>query len=95
MAVPQHAASNRRFVDDLDTDRLDTRAPLATMPNGSFESSNVHSAIFDYGASELFVRYLRDAPDAIYQYWDVPPSNVGRARDRAVEGIVHQREYRV
>lgn len=73
MAVPQHAASNRRFpTDGIDADRLDTRAPLDTMPTGSFDSSNVHSAIYDFGERQLFVRYLRDGPDAIYQYWDVP-----------------------
>ena len=50
------------------------RAPIDTMPTGSFESSNVHSALYDFGIAELFVRYLRDGPDAIYQYDGVPPS---------------------
>jgi hypothetical protein len=26
------------------------------------------------GESTLFVRYKREGPDAIYQYWGVPPS---------------------
>jgi len=71
MAVPNHAASNRRFGTELDTDRL-TRAPLETMPTGTFQSSNVHSGLYDFGERQLFMRYLRDGPDAIYQYWDVP-----------------------
>ena len=71
MAVPQHAAENERFgTDPPDPSRRD---PLDTMPTGSFESSNVHSAIYDWGERQLFVRYLRDGPDAIYQYWDVGP----------------------
>lgn len=75
MAVPDHPESNRRFRrEGPDVDRLE-RAPLDTMPNGSFTSSNVHSALYDFGAQELFVRYLRDGePDAIYQYDNVPAS---------------------
>jgi len=73
MAVPHHPPNNRRFgVDPPDGDRLDTRAPLDQMPAGSFSSSNVHSAMYDFGERMLYVRYLRDGPDAIYQYWDVP-----------------------
>ena len=73
MAVPYHPPDNRRFVQEgPDVDRL-TRAPLDTMPAGTFESSNVHSGLYDFGQRHLFMRYLRDGePDAIYQYWDVP-----------------------
>lgn len=53
---------------------VDIRAPIDTMPTSSFSSSNVHSALYDFGESELFVRYLRDGPDTICQYWGVPPS---------------------
>lgn len=68
-----HPASNRRFgTDPPDADAMGTRAPLDTMPNGSFTSSNVHSALYDFGERHLFVRYLREGPDAIYQYWEVP-----------------------
>jgi len=70
MAVPDHAESNRRFVAEPPTP--DRRDPVDTMPAGSFESSNVHSGLFDFGENTLFMRYLRDGPDAIYQYWDVP-----------------------
>jgi hypothetical protein len=70
MAVPDHAEANRRFVADPPTP--DRRDPVDTMPAGSFESSNVHSALYDFGERTLFVRYLRDGTDAIYQYWDVP-----------------------
>lgn len=49
-----------------------TRAPLDTMPAGSFTSSNVHSALYDFGARELYLRFLRDVEaDAIYRYDDV------------------------
>ena len=71
MTVPDHAASNERFGTDPPTPSR--RDPLDTMPAGSFDSSNVHSALYDWGERTLFVRYLRDGPDAIYQYWDVPP----------------------
>lgn len=70
MAVPDHAADNQVFPESIDTP--DARAPLDTMPTGTFTSSNVHSAIYDFGERRLYVRYLRDGPDAIYQYWDVP-----------------------
>lgn len=53
---------------------IEIRAPLDTMPTSSFSSSNVHSALYDFGEQELFVRYLRDGPDAIYQYQSVPAS---------------------
>ena len=73
MAVPAPPAANRRFpTDGLDVDAL-TRDPLDTMPAGTFESSNVHSALYDWGDRTLFVRYLREGPDAIYQYWNVGP----------------------
>lgn len=65
-----HDASNRIFDPDA-ADKLAAkeRAPLDTMPHGSFDSSNVHSALYDFGEMELFVRYLRDASaDAIYRY---------------------------
>lgn len=50
------------------------RMPLDTMPNSTFSSSNVHSALYDFGESELYARYLREGPDAIYRYTGVPPS---------------------
>jgi len=75
MSVPPHPDENRvRGVDEPALTHTDTRAPLEEMPSGSFESSNVHSAIYDFGERKLFVRYLREGPDAIYQYWDVPAS---------------------
>ena len=75
MAVPDHAAANRRYVDGRpDLSFMDQRAPLDTMPAGSFQSSNVHSAIYDFGERNLFLRFKRDGPDVIYQYWEVPAS---------------------
>lgn len=72
MPVPNHPESNRRFRrDGPDVERLE-RAPLDTMPAGSFTSSNVHSAMYDFGDRALYVRYKRDGTDAIYKYWDVP-----------------------
>jgi hypothetical protein len=73
MAVPPHADDNRVYTrDGPSLTHVDQRAPLDQMPAGSFESSNVHSAIYDFGERTLFVRYLREGADAIYQYWDVP-----------------------
>ncbi len=66
-----HDPSNERPAPD---DAVEIRAPLDTMPTSSFSSSNVHSALYDYGQGELYVRYLRQGPDAVYQYWGVPPS---------------------
>ena len=74
MAVPFHPAENEypgTFADSL-PDK--TNAPLDEMPASTFDSSNVHSALYDFGTGELFVRYLRDGVDAVYQYRDVPPS---------------------
>lgn len=67
-----HPAANRDFVDPAEVADVSDRAPLDTMPAGSFQSSNVHSALYDFGERDLFVRYLRDGSDAIYRYWDVP-----------------------
>lgn len=73
MPVPDHPEQNRRFTrDGPDVERLE-RAPLDTMPAGSFTSTNVHSGLYDFGERELFMRYKRDGePDAIYQYDNVP-----------------------
>jgi len=65
----QHAADNRIFVTDPSVPGQ--RDPIETMPNNSFTSSNVHSGLFDFGDSALFMRYLRDGQDAIYRYFDV------------------------
>lgn len=73
MAVPDHDTALRQPREEPALSPLG-RAPLDTMPAGSFESSNVHSALYDFGESTLFVRYKRDGPDVIYQYWSVPPS---------------------
>lgn len=55
-------------------DEVQIRAPLDTMPASSFSSSNVHSALYDFGELDLYIRYLRDGTDAIYRYWTVPAS---------------------
>ncbi|WP_435175632.1 KTSC domain-containing protein [Halorussus sp. AFM4] len=67
-----HDPSNERPAPT--EDELDIRAPLDTMPASSFQSSNVHSALYDYGEAQLYIRYLRDGQDAIYEYWGVPAS---------------------
>lgn len=72
MAVPDHPKQDRVFQQDPPDIDAKSRAPLDTMPNGSFTSSNVHSAIYDFSEREMWVRYLRDGADAIYQYQDVP-----------------------
>jgi len=66
----EHDPSNERPVDAP----IQIQAPLDTMPASSFTSSNVHSGLYDFGEFELFMRYKRDGPDAIYQYTAVPPS---------------------
>jgi len=68
------------------TDDVDIRAPIDTMPTGSFESSNVHSALYDFGEAELYVRYLRDGPDAIYRYDGVPPSTWDGLKEASSKG---------
>jgi hypothetical protein len=75
MAVVDHPVKNRIWDANLAETLPDkTHAPLEEMPAGTFESSNVHSALYDFGERELFIRYLRDGIDAIYQYVDVPAS---------------------
>lgn len=37
------------------------------------QSSNVHSALFDESAEDLYVRFLRSGPDDIYVYPDRTP----------------------
>jgi len=63
-----HDPANRQPAPDV----VEIRAPLDTMPTSSFSSSNVHSALYDFGEMELFVRFLRDSTDAIYRYTGVP-----------------------
>ena len=65
----EHDPENDRGTSN---ETVELRAPLDTMPASSFESSNVHSALYDFGQVQLYVRYLRDGPDAIYRYWGVP-----------------------
>lgn len=70
MAVPDHDPANERTTPDPPT----IRAPVDIMPTSDSNSSNVHSGLYDFGDTTLFMRYLRDGPDAIYQYWGVPAS---------------------
>ena len=80
MAVPDHPARNEypasAFTVDPSEKLADKqRAPLEEMPTSTFDSSNVHSALYDYGERELYVRYLRaQQADAIYRYDDFPAS---------------------
>lgn len=37
------------------------------------DSSNVHSALYDFEELQMFVRFLRSGPDDIYRYFMVPP----------------------
>jgi len=67
----QHPASNQVFGYDYEPPGV--RDPIETMPNNSFQSSNVHSALYDFGGRELSIRYLRSGePDAVYLYINVP-----------------------
>lgn len=64
----EHDPTNERPASDVGQ----LRAPIAVMPTTAFTSSNVHSALYDLGDAELFLRFLRDGPDAIYRYTGVP-----------------------
>lgn len=44
-----------------------TRKPLE-MHDWSSQSSNVHSALYDFGTNDLYIKYKRDGIDAIYVY---------------------------
>lgn len=55
------------------TDPTEIRAPL-DMESFASASSNVHSALYDFGTQDLYIRYKRDGPDAIYAYRFVPDS---------------------
>jgi len=74
MAIPEHDASNQYFDDGVGEDLANkTRAPLDEMPTSTFTSSNVHSALYDFGERTMWIRFLRTAgADAIYRYDDVP-----------------------
>lgn len=72
MAVPAHDPANEYFHDFSEDLLGKTRDPIDEMPTSTFTSSNVHSAIYDFGTRELFIRYLRQAVDAVYQYVHVP-----------------------
>lgn len=78
----EHDPANERPADPP----VRIQAPIDTMPTSSFSSSNVHSALYDYGTSELFVRYLREGPDAIYRYDGVPPSTWDGLVDASSKG---------
>lgn len=71
MAVPAHDPANEYFHDFSESLLGKTRDPIDEMPTATFTSTNVHSGIYDFGTRELFMRYLRAGPDAIYQYVDV------------------------
>lgn len=87
MAVPTHPAENEYF-HDFGDDLVDkTQAPLEEMPTSTFTSSNVHSALYDYGERELYIRYLRDVgADAIYQYSNVPAREWQALKSAASKG---------
>ena len=49
------------------------RQPIETQEDGvDFDSSNVHSMLYDFGDRELVLRFYRDGTDALYQYEDFP-----------------------
>lgn len=50
-----------------------TRDPIESHTWAS-KSSNVHSALYDLGTNDLYIRYKRDGVDALYQYTTVPAS---------------------
>ena len=74
MAVPEHDPANQYFDDSAGENLANkARAPLDEMPTSTFDSSNVHSGLYDFGERELYMRYMRTTTaDAIYRYDDVP-----------------------
>lgn len=70
-----HPTENERPApDDWGPDHFSTNAPFDLLNPGDFSSSNVHSALYDFGEQELTIRYQRDGVDAIYLYFGVPAS---------------------
>lgn len=59
--------------DGRDLTEFSERMPLESHQWAS-QSSNVHSALFDFGTNDLYIRYKRDGVDAIYVYSFVPTS---------------------
>ena len=58
-----------------DYPEFSTRQPIETLEDGTdFQSSNVHSLLYDFGDTELIARYKRDGADALYQYPNCPAS---------------------
>lgn len=66
MSQARHTRSDGR-----DLTEFSERMPLESYQWAS-ESSNVHSALYDFGTNDLYVRYKRDGIDAIYAYSFVP-----------------------
>lgn len=58
-----------------DYPEFSARAPFEMLEDGAeFDSSNVHSLLYDFGETELTARFYRDGTDAIYQYPSFPAS---------------------
>ena len=76
MAIPEHDPANQYFDDSAGENLANkARAPLDEMPTSTFQSSNVHSGLYDFGERTLWLRFMRTAgADAIYRYDDVPAS---------------------
>lgn len=52
-----------------------SRQPIEIQEDGvDFDSTNVHSLLYDFGESELVARFYRDGADALYQYSGFPAS---------------------
>lgn len=49
------------------------RDPMEMQEDGEdYQSTNVHSLLYDFGDRELVARYYRDGADAVYVYPDFP-----------------------
>lgn len=58
-----------------DYPEFSARQPIETQLDGEdFDSSNVHSLLYDFGEQELVARFYRDGADALYEYPNFPAS---------------------
>lgn len=74
-------------VDPAEYPEFSARDPIETLEDGpDFDSSNVHSLLYDFGDVELFARFYRDGADAIYRYPDFPAHEWASLADAPSKG---------
>lgn len=81
-------AAHCRRSDGRDLREFSTRMPLESH-DWSSQSSDIHSALYDFGTNDLYVRFKRDGADAIYVYSFVPASTWGEWVNASSKGSYH------